>query len=77
MATEKQIQRWAFDWNIVKTVAGRKVDSIQFYGEPPKERLLVRFQDGFRLVVQANPDGTLRAWLSCCGKSDGDPAEVK
>ncbi len=76
MTTEKQIGRWAKDWAAVKDVITKKVDSVQFAapaGRSGSERAIVRFQDGTRLIFEAQPDSTIRAWLSCCGKPDGDP----
>lgn len=73
MPSNEQVARWAKDWDNVKQVAGKKIDSVQFAGPTgSKERLVLRTADGIRLVVEAQPDGSLRAWLSCCGKPDGD-----
>lgn len=74
MPSEKQLNRFVQDWGRVKEVAGKKIDSIQFAAPPDNggsERLILRCQDGTRLVVESQPDGSIRAWLSCCGKPDG------
>jgi hypothetical protein len=72
MPSEAQLQRFVQDWGRVKEVAGKKIDSVQFAApEPGKERLVLRCQDGTRLVVESQQDGSIRAWLSCCGKPDG------
>lgn len=76
MPTPEQIKRFAADWGVCREAAGKKVDSVQLAGEVGKERLMIRFQDGTRLLAQAQPDGSLRAWMSCCGKPDGNPPEV-
>jgi hypothetical protein len=73
VATEKQVSRWAADWGVVKEIVGKRVDSVQFAAQEGKERVVVRFQDGIRFCIEAQPDGTVRAWLSCCGKPDGNP----
>ena len=80
MPSPEQIHRWAVDWGTVKEVAGKKVDSIQFSAPSSnagQDRLIIRFQDGTRLLVQAGPNGAIRAWLSCCGKPEGGPCEVR
>lgn len=74
---EQPLKRWAFDWGNIKEVVGKRVDSVQFAAQGQKEHVTVRFQDGIRLHAQAQPDGSIRAWLSCCGKPDGAPPEVK
>jgi len=74
MPSEKQLSRFAQDWGRVKEVAGKKIDSIQFSAPPANggcERVVLRCQDGTRLVIEAQPDSSIRAWLSCCGKPDG------
>lgn len=76
MPTPDQMKRWGVDWNSVKEIAGKKVDSIQFGNSEGSERLVIRFLDGIRLNIQAD-GGAVRAWLSCCGKPDGRPPEIK
>jgi hypothetical protein len=70
--SKEQLARWPADWGRVKDVAGKKIDSVQFAsGDAPRERVVIRCQDGTRLLIEAQPDGSIRAWLSCCGKPDG------
>lgn len=76
MPTPEQLKRFAADWNTAKEVAGKKVDSIQFAGDVGKERVIVRMQDGTRLIVEAH-GGAIRAWVSCCGKPDGAPCQIQ
>lgn len=80
MASEEQLRRWPQDWDRIKEVTGKKIDSVQFSApadHPGAERLIVRCQDGTRLVVEAQPGGGIRAWLNCCGKPDGRAPEVR
>lgn len=77
MASEEIQKRWAGDWSTVKQVVGKKAESIQFSEKDGRERLLIRFMDGTRLIAEAQDDGTMRAWLNCCGKPDGCAPEVK
>lgn len=77
MASKEQLLRWPQDWDRVKDVVGKKIDSVQFAAPEGAERLVLRCQDGTRLVVEAQPGGAIRAWLSCCGKPDGHAPKVK
>jgi hypothetical protein len=79
MANPEQLQRWGVDWNAVKEVAGKKIDSVQFSAPSENagcERVIVRCQDGTRLLLEAQPNGAIRAWLNCCGKPDGHAPEI-